>query len=372
LNISSNISIEIFGIVSLVFAIILAMGNIAVERKRTKVYVASSSITIAMLVLEISDILIEVSSNPDYILHWKLINALGFSLAPAAPFLLFILYRLNSIKNYILYLTPIGINALICMISLKTGWIFRISDAMQYERGLLFFLPIALSFFYYILLIIEIQKNESEYDKHDMLFLQTLYTLPVAALLIQIKFRHMHLIWPSISLSTLLYYIFLMDLQYKYDTVSGIMNRKAFQKEMELYNKSQDSAAIIVVDLNDLKKINDSGGHKAGDEAILNSATALRKSFSGVGKTFRIGGDEFCVICRNTKEETIKDKLNNLESILNDINKKSKTRLVLAYGYSFYHSKSENIYNVFSEADGLMYEHKAKIKGLYGRRRTDI
>ncbi|MGC7323262.1 GGDEF domain-containing protein, partial [Mycobacteroides abscessus subsp. massiliense] len=90
-----------------------------------------------------------------------------------------------------------------------------------------------------------------------------------------------------------------------FDIQTGIKNRAAFEKEMEQYANNNKNAAIVMFDLNYLKRTNDLYGHDAGDNLIFNAAKAIKECFIGIGKTYRIGGDEFCVICENSKKEQI-------------------------------------------------------------------
>jgi len=372
LNISS-INTDLIGIASLVFTISLARRNTVIDSYKTKIYIIASSVTIAILALEIFDTLFQITNNIEFLEYYKIINIIGFLLSPLVPFLLLFLNDKKISSNKMLYSIPLFVNALISILSYKTGWAFYFNAQGQYTRGDLFFLSIAISALYYILLMISIIRNDSEYDKEDLRFLKYVFLLPITADILQIAYYGFCLVWASVALSLLLYYIFLRELQFKFDTTSGIKNRKAFEKEMEQYDKSKDNAVIVVMDLNDLKKINDTKGHNAGDEAIHISGTVLHDSFSGVGKAFRIGGDEFCVICNNASRKMVDDSLLKLERLLNAENQKRDIKIDLAYGYEFYNkNENESIYDVFTKADKYMYEHKAKQKGFYGRRTDDF
>jgi len=372
LNISS-ISTDVIGIVALFFTISLARRNAVIDSYKTKIYILASLVTIFLLILEIIDISFDFSNSIEFLALYKVINVVGFSLAPMIPYLLLFLNVKKIFSKKRLYAIPLIINAFISIISYKTGWLFLFDAQGQYVRGNLFFLSIAISNFYYVLLFITIIRNDSEYDKEDLTFLNFVFLVPVLAVILQITFYGFHLIWASVALSLLLYYIFLRELQFNYDVTSGIKNRKAFEKEMEQCSKNQNNVALVVLDLNDLKKINDTKGHNAGDEAIFVSAAVLQESFYGVGKAYRIGGDEFCVICNNAAKEHIDNSLLKLEHLLNTVNQEREIKIVLAYGYEFYKkNNNESIYDVFSKADKLMYEHKAKLKGSYGRRMDDL
>lgn len=82
------------------------------------------------------------------------------------------------------------------------------------------------------------------------------------------------------------------------DMLTGLGNRNAYNETVDKYEKEliPDELAIIYMDVNELKTINDTLGHHAGDELICGAAECIRKVFSFVGGCFRTGGDEFVVV----------------------------------------------------------------------------
>ncbi|MBU3153306.1 GGDEF domain-containing protein [Clostridium estertheticum] len=165
----------------------------------------------------------------------------------------------------------------------------------------------------------------------------------------------------------MIYYIFLLELQFRYDVQTGIKNRVAFEREIERYVNNDKNATIVMFDLNNLKKTNDKYGHKVGDEMIFNAAKIIEESFIGIGRAYRIGGDEFCVICNEIPKKLLDTALSNLDDLLIKVNQKRNIKIVLAYGYAFCNkNKNDSIYSTFTQADKNMYIHKAKLKESYG------
>ncbi|MBT4003041.1 MAG: PAS domain S-box protein [Chloroflexi bacterium] len=96
---------------------------------------------------------------------------------------------------------------------------------------------------------------------------------------------------------------------YKYmsfhDALTGLYNRAYFERELSRLEKSrQYPITIIVFDMDNLKEINDSEGHAAGDEAIRSAATMFRDLFREEDMVARIGGDEFIAILPKTNQES--------------------------------------------------------------------
>jgi len=350
----------------------MAFRNSIINNYKTKIYIYASVATIALMILEILTIIFQSTNSSDFVTLHKIVNIVGFSLSPLVPYIILLFNEKNMrIKSKIL-LIPLIFNALICVLSFKTEWIFFINDENQYMRGNFFLIPTIMSTFYYILLMISVGKQDIRYDIDDKMYLTFVSLIPVIATFIQILFNESLIIWGSVALSLLLYYVFLRELQFKYDTVSGIKNRATFEKELEKYQKNDINVSIIVFDLNDFKKINDYYGHYAGDKAINIAGKILTESFADIGEPYRVGGDEFCVICKNTTKEIVDNALLKLEHLSELTNQNQDFKVTFSYGYDFYLiNENKSIFETYANADKSMYVHKAKTKGQYGRRTDD-
>lgn len=90
------------------------------------------------------------------------------------------------------------------------------------------------------------------------------------------------------------------------DSMTGLNNRNAFHLHWNaLIENPPDALAVIVFDVDDLKKINDSLGHQAGDRAIVTAAHLIRETFDPVGNCYRTGGDEFDVFVESHNIDAI-------------------------------------------------------------------
>lgn len=368
------ITTDMLAIITLCFTIGLAKRNLVINHDKNRVYIAAALITIIILLLEIATLLLVQHTNSSLVIIHRLANVLGFALSPLVAYILLnfnLDMSIGHVQRRFLRL-PLYVNGLICILSYKTGWIFYVDAYNQYSRGDLFLLPTIISVFYFTLIIITITRNNLDYDTDDKIIIIPIILIPILGTAVQIIFPDVICLWASISVSLLLYYIFLRELQFKYDPQTGVKNRAAFEREMKRYLKNDITAAVVMFDLNNLKTTNDRFGHEAGDNEIFYAAKIIQASFLGIGQTFRIGGDEFCVICREVTQETLDSILAELDHLLNTINQNRTSKITLAYGYAFYtREQGTSIYSTLAQADKAMYTHKAKLKGFYGRRRDD-
>jgi diguanylate cyclase (GGDEF)-like protein len=153
------------------------------------------------------------------------------------------------------------------------------------------------------------------------------------------------------------------------DELTGVKNKNAYKELEESIQGNMDNGidylpyGLIVCDANNLKKINDTMGHAAGDEYIKACAKLLCNIFVH-SPVFRVGGDEFTVFLSGDdyyNKEELMDKLRN--KVLE--NQKTGSGPVLASGVGIYQPGKDLIVNdVFERADKEMYENKQMLKGL--------
>lgn len=154
------------------------------------------------------------------------------------------------------------------------------------------------------------------------------------------------------------------------DSLSGLLNRAT----MELYikerlsNMSDDErCALFIIDLDDFKQVNDSLGHLAGDKAIKESASILKRLFKANDIVGRLGGDEFAVfISGYIKENDVKKKA---EEILNSLQlaiKNEHNTITLTASVGIYYSDFKvSFEGMYQSADLALYKAKKAGKHAY-------
>lgn len=153
------------------------------------------------------------------------------------------------------------------------------------------------------------------------------------------------------------------------DELTGIKNKIAYGELEKSVQSNIDNHmdylpfAILVCDLNDLKLVNDTEGHSAGDEYIKAAAVMLCHIFCH-SPVFRIGGDEFVVFLRGSDYPIREELLAKLKlQVIENIGVKGAP--ILASGMSDYIPETDiKVTDVFERADNLMYENKRKLKKM--------
>lgn len=152
------------------------------------------------------------------------------------------------------------------------------------------------------------------------------------------------------------------------DELTGAKNKNAYKELEASIQKNMETGtdfhpfAFVVCDLNNLKRINDTMGHKAGDEYICSACQMIFDTFSH-SPVFRIGGDEFIAVLT---ERDYADKDHLLGELRRQIldNRESGNGPVIATGMAVYDARTDlKVTDVFDRADNLMYKNKKELKG---------
>ena len=147
------------------------------------------------------------------------------------------------------------------------------------------------------------------------------------------------------------------------DHLTNLFNRKGFFIAAEQLFKSakrnKANIGISYFDIDNLKPINDTYGHKVGDEVIMSFARYLRETFREVDIIARFGGDEFVVMCQGEKQLDITIMIRRLNELLaqND----QQPSLTFSYGYASLNAESlesDVVERLINMADGEMYKDK--------------
>lgn len=149
------------------------------------------------------------------------------------------------------------------------------------------------------------------------------------------------------------------------DIPTGCYNRNAYSEDTSL-GMELTGVQIITFDLNNLKQCNDVKGHMAGDKYIADAAHLIQDVFKGLGKVYRIGGDEFCIVVKGITEGTIIERRRELKSAIMEYRAANKDEgFGIACGYAMYDPMiDKDIEETRHRADLSMYKNKKEIKGL--------
>jgi diguanylate cyclase (GGDEF)-like protein/PAS domain S-box-containing protein len=152
-----------------------------------------------------------------------------------------------------------------------------------------------------------------------------------------------------------------LEFRSTHDILTGLYNRQYFEQEIErLQNSRRQPISILVMDMNGLKKINDTQGHAVGDELLRVAAREIRKAFRPDDIVARIGGDEFVILLPETDTVTTIKVVERVKEVIHDFNQLNPEHNPISFAVGFAASESTpNLRDVFRNADRDMYIQKA-------------
>ena len=152
------------------------------------------------------------------------------------------------------------------------------------------------------------------------------------------------------------------------DSSTGVKNRNAYEKELNLMAQNRErlkSVWCIVIDINNLKKVNDAKGHAAGDELIRGTVEILVTSVRNTSQIYRIGGDEFVIIMTDFSKEQMENLIAGIEENRLKYNQNRDNKVSFAVGYSRYQVQQDVcLDDAIKRADAMMYKNKTNMKFL--------
>ncbi len=152
------------------------------------------------------------------------------------------------------------------------------------------------------------------------------------------------------------------------DELTGLFNRRGFfrlaEQQCKLADRTKRKMSLLYIDLNDMKAINDTLGHDAGDRALIDSAAILKKTFRESDIMARIGGDEFAVLLTEHSDVDIDSiSIGNLRTSTGIFNQENKRDYIVSFSIGSAHFDPANPCSsgeLLLKADAAMYEDKKR------------
>ena len=256
---------------------------------------------------------------------------------------------------------PSIINAVICFVSIPTGIVFYLTSDNHFQRGPLGYLTYIVNAFYLVYLFVCLflkRKNQKE----DYFVLCFILVTSVMCLVAPLFTSEQATIWFYLTISTdiLMYYVFLLQQYTKCDPLTKLLNRQSYYSDSESFRSS--ITAVVAIDMDGLKEINDRDGHVAGDTALKTLADCFWKAAQNGQRLYRIGGDEYTILCLGNREQEVKDLIKRIKDEV------AKTPYSCSVGYALKNDEQLSVDDLYKLADDMLYEEK---KLFYARSGKD-
>lgn len=263
-----------------------------------------------------------------------------------------ITFTLVNRLRWFIFLPALSLT-IVNIISIFTGIVFSIDENNVFHRGPLGFLPFIVVGLYGVLLVYLLIKRSNK-SVMEIVYIAFLTFALASGVILPFVFQsdYATIFCTIIAIALFSYFEFSVLQLTKKDALTGLLNRHAYYADISVDPKN--ITAVISIDMNGLKKINDSHGHAAGDNALIILSYCFSRSLKNKQYGYRIGGDEFIIICRKTPEAEV---LKIVELIRQYI---KETPYSCSIGYSFNMDGNKHVDELLKESDEMMYKEKEK------------
>ena len=270
-----------------------------------------------------------------------------------------IIFAIGKDQKWYVFI-PSVVLYIVDFISIPTGIVFALDEKGELQRGPLGMLPYIVVGIYCAYLIYLLIKHRSKQRTEIVPIFFFCFAFASGILLpFTIGRDYAHVFCATIAVSMFVYYVFMILQLTKRDSLTGLLNRQAYYSDIE--NEPENITAIISVDMNGLKTINDNEGHNAGDLALTTLSDCFIRAVKSKHRVYRVGGDEFIIVCRKISEETVADICSRIHQVV------SETKYSCSVGYCYSTGEGKSIDDMLKDSDMNMYAEKEQYYKKIGK-----
>ncbi|MGB5772638.1 MAG: diguanylate cyclase [Crocosphaera sp.] len=145
------------------------------------------------------------------------------------------------------------------------------------------------------------------------------------------------------------------------DELTGAFNRRKFQEmlsyEIERTRRNQNDLSIIIFDIDFFKRVNDTYGHPVGDQVLCKLVTIVKQSIRKIDSLYRIGGEEFVILCPDTNNEQVLNLAERIRQSIENTSFDEVEQVTISLGVTQF-KESDQQKEFINRADKALYKSK--------------
>ena len=303
----------------------------------------------------------------------RIVKCIDYILTPIAGAALVGQMRLRNVWTKILNVV-ILFNTLIQLVSFFTGWMTIVDEKHYYHHGPLYNIYVGEYVIVLLLVIILFLNYGKNFRKQNRLSIYLVMVFMLVGIIMQEGLgKDVRTAYLAMTIGATLMFIHSTEysqqkkddelleqrIQIKTDALTGLLSRYAYNNALDIYTTDMpESLVAFSIDINGLKRVNDTLGHEAGDELICGAAACIKNVFDEVGSCYRTGGDEFIVLASMSKKEAVKC-VQDIEKLTKNWTGSLVDSLALSVGYAVLEEHKDcNCSELIQVADKQMYMAK--------------
>jgi len=283
-----------------------------------------------------------------------------------ASYLDYQLYESHErLKKRWFYIHPLIINTIFIVINFFTPFIFSVNAENVYQREPFMWLIVVVNTFAFFYICYLAYKKKESINNEILTVLLMYVFMPVLAAGVQVLVYGAFVMWPTMAITLVITYIFLETVSTSKDYLTGLVSRHRMDDYLEYMLENKKVFTLVMIDLNDFKRINDTHGHIKGDAALKVFSSELASVFNKAKIVSRYAGDEFVLILEKFTDEDIIKRFDELRDKLFMIHQKKELPFLITFSYGHHTNHLDEDYDyqtIMNITDLKMYENKEQMK----------
>ena len=314
---------------------------------------------ICCFLLVIEDILESYTATRPELKFWRiLLSVIGYDLRPVAAVGLLLVVCPRESRTWKLWI-PAIINLAVNLTAFFSPVAFSFDQDYDFVRGPLGYVVFIVGLLYMVQILVMIWRRFYEGKKAERWILICCVIGCMGASCVDALFGGSHLN-EAIMIGCIYMLFFLRSHDNYIDPLTSLRNRFAFYDDSE--NLIREISAVASLDMNGLKKMNDTQGHAAGDVALAEIGKCLNEISDRNTIPYRVGGDEFVILFVRRSEDEVDETIERAKAGI------AKAGYSVSIGYVM-KAKGQSLEDMLSESDQRMFRDKAAYYQSSGRDR---
>ena len=314
---------------------------------------------VCCILLTLQDMLETITSLDPALRFWRtLLSVIGYILRPVAAVGLLLVVCSPKSRTWKLWI-PALINTAVNLTAFFSPLAFYFDEKYKFIRGPLGYVVFAVSFLYLIQILVVILRRFYEAKKTERWLLVCCVLGVMLASFVDALLSGCHLN-EAMMIGCIFILFYLRSHDNYVDPLTSLRNRFAYYDDSE--NLIRNISAVASIDMNGLKRLNDTQGHAAGDAALAEIGRCMHEISSRNTLSYRVGGDEFVMLFINQSPAKIEQTLQKLRENV------AGAGYSISAGYAM-KAPDQSLDDVLRESDQQMYKEKAEYYQKNGRDR---
>lgn len=337
-----------------------------------KIYLASLFLNLFLINLEIIlTLLVEYKIE----LFWvRFISFILYVLSPILSYL-FLKFICHYFSSHYKIRNPVrSIFYFLILTNTLTSIFSSINRTFDTKNLSHYIIPFVISLAFLIFSVYVIKTSKKMLLKFEYAYIMAISLITNILVFIQLFINETMFVWCSSTFTIIMMFIVIQQRELYRDSLTGARNRLVLKRCLEAYTrKPAGSLAIIMIDLDYFKNINDLYGHSEGDNALKVFVRLLQKVFSDSGIVIRMGGDEFLILIYNLSAAKVNELIYKMDNIVDKYNDKGGKPYSIKYSCaSGVYKNDMSIEQFIHEIDLKMYSHKNSHRNNHRRKTWSI